>query len=61
MTARLRAPGLSRAFLFLVLGTMFCAAIIVVFREGTTSALDAGREHVLPIAVGVITLARSSG
>ena len=33
MTARLRAPGLSRAFLFLVIGTVFCAAIIVVFRE----------------------------
>src|SRR5262245_26146882 len=33
MTARLRAPGLTRAFLFLVLGTLFCAAIIIVVRE----------------------------
>ena len=29
MTARLRAPGLTRAGLFLVLGTLFCAAIII--------------------------------
>ena len=33
MTARLRAPGLPRALLFLVLGTLFCAAIIVAVRE----------------------------
>src|SRR4051794_37419066 len=33
MTARLRAPGLLRAFLFLVFGTLFCAAIIIVVRE----------------------------
>ncbi len=33
MTARLRAPGLPRAGLFLVLGTLFCAAIIIVVRE----------------------------
>src|SRR5918994_4870553 len=33
MTARLRAPGLSRAFLFLVFGTLFCAAIIIAVRE----------------------------
>ena len=33
MTARLRAPGLPRAFLFLVLGTLFCAAIIIGVRE----------------------------
>ena len=33
MTARLRAPGLPRAFLFLVLGTLFCAAIIIAVRE----------------------------
>ncbi|HEX6025888.1 MAG TPA: cbb3-type cytochrome c oxidase subunit I, partial [Solirubrobacter sp.] len=33
MAARLREPGLSRAFLFLVLGTIFSAAIIVIFRE----------------------------
>ena len=32
MTARLRAPGLPRAVLFLVLGTLFCAAIILVVR-----------------------------
>src|SRR4051794_21383100 len=32
MTARLRAPGLSRAFFFLVLGTLFCAALILVIR-----------------------------
>ena len=47
MTARLRAPGLSRALLFLVLGTLFCAAIIIVVREGyDLAALDAGREPV---------------
>ena len=33
MTARLRAPGLPRAGLFLVLGVLFCAAIIAVVRE----------------------------
>src|SRR3954470_24763951 len=33
MTARLRAPGLTRAGLFLVLGTLFCAAIIIAVRE----------------------------
>src|SRR5690349_20195459 len=33
MTARLRAPGFPRAFLFLVLGTIFCAAIVVAVRE----------------------------
>ena len=33
MTARLRAPGLPRAGLFLVLGTLFCAAIIIAVRE----------------------------
>ena len=33
MTARLRAPGLTRAGLFLVLGTLFCAAIIIGVRE----------------------------
>src|SRR5918998_1216417 len=33
MTARLRAPGISRAFLFLVFGTLFCAAIIIAVRE----------------------------
>ena len=33
MTARLRAPGLPRAGVFLVLGTLFCAAIIVAVRE----------------------------
>src|SRR4051795_10244000 len=33
MTARLRAPGIPRAFLFLVLGTLFCAAIIIAVRE----------------------------
>src|SRR6478609_11104744 len=33
MTARLRAPGLPRAGLFLVFGTLFCAAIIIVVRE----------------------------
>src|SRR6476469_5413682 len=32
MTARLRAPGLTRAGLFLVLGTLFCAALILVIR-----------------------------
>src|ERR1041384_6202831 len=32
MTA-LRAPGLIRAGVFLVLGTLFCAAIIIVVRE----------------------------
>src|SRR5690349_17954036 len=32
MTARLRAPGLPRAGLFLVLGTLFCAALILVIR-----------------------------
>src|SRR3954453_19790354 len=33
MRARLRAPGLLRAGLFLVLGTIFCAVIIVAVRE----------------------------
>ena len=33
MTARLRAPGLPRAGVFLVLGTLFCSAIIVAVRE----------------------------
>src|SRR3954462_14656929 len=33
MTARLRAPGFPRAGLFLVLGTLFCAAIIIGVRE----------------------------
>src|SRR3954468_1516196 len=33
MTARLRAPGLTRAGLFLVLGTLFCAAIVIGVRE----------------------------
>ena len=33
MTARLRAPGLTRAGLFTVLGTLFCAAIIIAVRE----------------------------
>ena len=33
MTARLRAPGIPRAFAFLVLGTLFCAAIIIAVRE----------------------------
>src|SRR3954469_21720420 len=33
MTARLRAPGFPRAGLFLVLGTLFCAAIIIAVRE----------------------------
>src|SRR4051794_18384383 len=32
MTARLRAPGLTRAGLFLVLGTLFCAAIVLAVR-----------------------------
>src|ERR1700742_3766882 len=32
MTARLRAPGIPRAFLFLVFGTLFCAAIIIAVR-----------------------------
>src|SRR3954454_16814329 len=32
MTARLRAPGLTRAGLFLVLGTLFCAALILIIR-----------------------------
>ena len=32
MTARLRAPGLTRAGLFLVLGTLFCAVLILVIR-----------------------------
>ena len=32
MTARLRAPGIPRAGLFLVLGTLFCAAIIFAVR-----------------------------
>src|SRR6476469_5829748 len=32
MTARLRAPGLTRAGLFLVLGTLFCGALILVIR-----------------------------
>ena len=30
MTARLRAPGLTRAGLFLVLGTLFCAELFLV-------------------------------
>jgi cytochrome c oxidase subunit 1 len=33
MTARLRAPGIPRAGLFLVFGTLFCAAIIIAVRE----------------------------
>ena len=33
MTARLRAPGIPRAFLFLILGTLFCAAIVTVIRQ----------------------------
>ena len=33
MTARLRAPGIPRGFLFLVFGTLLCAAIIVGVRE----------------------------
>src|SRR3954471_24265893 len=33
MTARLRAPGIPRALLFLVLGTLFCAAIVLGIRE----------------------------
>src|SRR4051812_1913534 len=33
MTARLRAPGIPRAFLFLVLGTLLCAAIVLGVRE----------------------------
>src|SRR3954470_12151190 len=32
MTARLRAPGIPRAFLFLIFGTLFCAAIILGVR-----------------------------
>src|ERR1700742_2580156 len=32
MTARLRAPGIPRAFLFIVFGTLFCAAIIIAVR-----------------------------
>src|SRR3954464_8637217 len=32
MTARLRAPGIPRAFLFLALGTLLCAAIILGVR-----------------------------
>src|SRR4051794_11488251 len=32
MTARLRAPGIPRAFLFLALGTLLCAAIIIGVR-----------------------------
>src|SRR3954464_1771249 len=32
MAARLRAPGLTRAGLFLVLGTLFCAAIVLAVR-----------------------------
>src|ERR1700742_4563236 len=32
MTARLRAPGFPRAFLFLVLGALLCAAIILGVR-----------------------------
>ena len=33
MAARLRAPGIPRAFAFLVLGALFCAAIIIGVRE----------------------------
>src|SRR3954454_18673473 len=33
MTARLRAPGFPRAGLFLVLRTLFCAAVIIGVRE----------------------------
>src|SRR5262245_11235820 len=33
MAARLRAPGLPRAGLFLVLGVLFCAAIVLGVRE----------------------------
>src|SRR3954451_14255181 len=33
MTARLRAPGIPRAFTFLVFGAIFCAAIIIGVRE----------------------------
>ena len=32
MAARLRAPGLTRAGLFLVLGTLFCAGIVLAVR-----------------------------
>src|SRR3954447_23054080 len=33
MAVRLRAPGIPRAFAFLILGTLFCAAIIIGVRE----------------------------
>ncbi|MDA0160509.1 cytochrome c oxidase subunit I [Solirubrobacter ginsenosidimutans] len=33
MAVRLRAPGIPRAFAFLVLGVLFCAAIIIGIRE----------------------------
>ena len=57
MTARLRAPGLSRAFLFLAIGTVFCAAIIVVFREWYDLQLwTQDASPWIPIAAGVITL-----
>ena len=32
MTSRMRAPGLTRGFLFLVLGTLFCAAVVLLVR-----------------------------
>ena len=43
MTARLRAPGFPRAGLFLVLGTLFCAALIIAadpWRTMPRAALD---------------------
>src|SRR5918999_903815 len=32
MTARMRAPGLTRGFLFFVIGVLFCAALVLVIR-----------------------------
>jgi cytochrome c oxidase subunit 1 len=56
MTARLRAPGLLRAGLFLVFGVLFCAAIIIAAREAYGYPVFADGKIVTKAQNGILIL-----
>jgi cytochrome c oxidase subunit 1 len=56
MTARLRAPGIPRAFTFLILGALFCAAIIIGVREAYGYPVFAGGGVVTKAQNGILLL-----
>src|SRR3954453_22830994 len=56
MTARLRAPGFPRAGLFLILGTLFCAAIIIGGRTAYGSPVFHGGGMVTKAQNGILLL-----